>query len=492
MTGALLTVALQNLVLRGWLPPDASLVALVPLFRALTSARGVRHAIGTVSLASVGVSLPAFEGVLPAIPWSLPLAMGAYAFVLSPVGLLFVAVRRRLGLTASLALLPVVWIACEFVSSQWWLWRNYANPVSIGYLQASGTLMPVASVLGVRGVGLLLLGVNALVTAGLLRLEDARAALRLTAGAKSTSPRGATGAFCLAGVLMMTPLLVISLSNVREPVPSTDDSDVVRVGVVQPVADPVVQLAAESWSAAAEFATASLLEISFPALEGVDLVVWPEGALPAPFASGTPDWQAVVAPDLLSGSVLEVEGRRVNSVVQALDGPIERVFDKISPVPIGEAGISAGSRLVVGDWGGGELGVLVCLDSLHPVLARRVASFGAQAILVLSDDSFAAAMVTPYLHLMATAFRAVETGLPVLFASASGPSALILPDGSVQPLLGKGTRGTAVAEVPLSDSVTPFVKLGDLVGPGCGSVTMLLAGLLSIGGLRPARSGVSA
>jgi len=61
--------------------------------------------------------------------------------------------------------------------------------------------------------------------------------------------------------------------------------------------------------------------------------------------------------------------------------------------------------------------------------------------------------------------RAAESGLPIAFVQATGPSAAIAADGRIVAKLDAGRRGSIDVDLPIASVRTPFRRTGDLVGP---------------------------
>jgi apolipoprotein N-acyltransferase len=183
-----------------------------------------------------------------------------------------------------------------------------------------------------------------------------------------------------------------------------------------------------------------------------------------------------------------------SSVLVAEDGVAGR-YDKMRMVPFGEyiplrpalgwlSGISdaasedrrRGNELTTLDAGGLSIGPLVCFESSFPDLTRELARMGADVIVVQSATTTFQDSWAPEQHAALAAFRAVESGRPVVHATLSGVSTAYDADGRRILWVPTGARGTYVASVPLSRSPTPFVRLGDWIA--WGSAAVLVAWLL--------------
>jgi apolipoprotein N-acyltransferase len=459
MTGALLSAAVLGLVIRGWLPELVACAALVPAFLALARDPAPSRAALVVTIANLGLVTAAFEGILPAIPWAFPLAVAASLPWLALPGLLSAGAMRLGSVGLAVWMLPFTWTASEYLAGQRWLWGAAASPIALGYTQVDSPLLHVASFAGVHGVSFVVLVANASIAHCFL-LGKAWQSL---------------------GILS---IVIAALVAAPSRVPTDGQSaPALSVGIVQPAIERGWYQASSTMPEAREHVLQRLRALS-EAIADVDLLVWPEGAVPA----GTPLEDLLTGlsdlrsrgPEILAGAVTERDGRRYNSVIHVGDR-VSTVYDKLAPVSIGERGITAGDRLVAAHWGNWWVAPMVCLDSAYPTFARRLARFGADVLVVLSDDSFAQYMSTPGLHLRTTRFRAVETGLPLIFASAAGPSAIISPTGEIIAYAGSGDSTVLAAQLTrASSSTTSFVRFGDWVGLTSVFVTLLLLGAIRI------------
>lgn len=112
-------------------------------------------------------------------------------------------------------------------------------------------------------------------------------------------------------------------------------------------------------------------------------------------------------------------------------------------------------------------GTLICLDDVHPGVAREAARQGARVLLGLSNDSwFTARPQGARLHLAVASFRSIETRLPQLRVTANGISAVVDAGGEVGAQTGMGQTAVLIGDVALrAPSRTLAVACGDWVGP---------------------------
>jgi apolipoprotein N-acyltransferase len=227
-----------------------------------------------------------------------------------------------------------------------------------------------------------------------------------------------------------------------------------------------------------------------PAARRPDLIIWPEGAIPASMndylAPNT--WTRIVVEQALSpgqtlllGGYREVDSasgpRFYNSLValRRTGAGVETVgvYDKYRLVPFGEyfpmdhlADVLGLKKLVhVGDGfsagprprplklpGLPAVQPLICYESLFPSLPEQDI-LRPQAIVNISNDAWFGATSGPLQHLNIASYRAIETGLPMLRATPTGVSAVIDPYGRALATLPHGAK--AVLDAPLPAPAAP-------------------------------------
>ena len=237
-----------------------------------------------------------------------------------------------------------------------------------------------------------------------------------------------------------------------------------------------------------------------PAARRPDIVIWPEGALPAVIdelvAAGSP-YAPRLRNALHPGQILlmganraEPDGkgdyRYFNTLVAfRRDAAALRVggyYDKFRLVPFGEfmplgdlAG-KLGIRALVhmpDDFTAGQpsrplvvegmpaVQPLICYEALFPGLAgggERPAW-----ILNVSNDAWFGATSGPWQHLNIASYRAIEQGLPIIRSTPTGVSAVIDAQGRIVAgkMLGLGAYGVIDARLPASAPPTLYSRLGD-------------------------------
>ncbi len=119
--------------------------------------------------------------------------------------------------------------------------------------------------------------------------------------------------------------------------------------------------------------------------------------------------------------------------------------------------------------GKASLAPLICFEDTDPVLARKAARLGAQALVLITNDSWFSNSIEPVQHAAQAVLRALETGLPVIRVGNSGVTGVIAGDGRTRWLVDGGGKplvdapGTMVetVELPASPEPTPYTRLGD-------------------------------
>jgi apolipoprotein N-acyltransferase len=106
-------------------------------------------------------------------------------------------------------------------------------------------------------------------------------------------------------------------------------------------------------------------------------------------------------------------------------------------------------------------GILICWENLFTDLSDRLDRGGARVILQLTNDSDFEGPAEPAQHNAASLLRAVEYGLPIVVASAMGPSLAIDARGRIHESLGQSASPTRmIARVNTGGDPTVYSWLG--------------------------------
>ena len=353
----------------------------------------------------------------------------------------------------------------------------------IGYgLLATLPLMQLAALLGVYALSLL-------------------AVLLFASPAALFAPRGSRlggglGSAALAGLLVA----LLGLGYVwgeRRLASAAHDSTGVRLRIVQANVDQ-----AEKWRPenSVEIFNDYLELTKAGGLENIDIVIWPETAVPFLLADA-PDALSAIGDVLPQGTSLLVgSGRLVeesdapgepsadriyNSLLVIDDqGRVIGSYDKIHLVPFGEYLPfqsfleSLGIMQLTGVRGGFAVGngprllavpgappasPLICYEIIFPdAVTDRAARPG--WFINITNDAWFGSSAGPYQHFHQAQVRAIEQGLPVARAANTGISAVIDSYGRILAEIGLGEKGAIDADLPKVGPPTPFVQFGTILG----------------------------
>ena len=217
---------------------------------------------------------------------------------------------------------------------------------------------------------------------------------------------------------------------------------------------------------------------------GAELVVWPETAFYDPVLRNKALRRQIEElarrgpATILVGTPREdPSGDRFNSVLAFLPGGGEpAVQDKLRPAGYAEWHITPGRVRRPLDTPSGQLGVLICLESVYAQDVAELVDLGAELIVVTTDDSGFRRSPIAEFHARRSSLRAIETGRTVVHLSQAGPSYVFDARGRALARLGLFERGLLQAPGALSSERTAYQRLGDAF---CWGVWVLLAGLAS-------------
>ncbi|MEZ5777311.1 MAG: apolipoprotein N-acyltransferase [Paracoccaceae bacterium] len=259
----------------------------------------------------------------------------------------------------------------------------------------------------------------------------------------------------------------------------------VRVRLIQPNADQHLKWRGDMW---AYFLDRQIALTGQPPKRPLDLVVWPETAIPFLLdQSGSLFEEIAVASGgvPVASGVQRREGNRFFNSLAVADGAgkVFAVYDKHRLVPFGEYipygdtmakfgitafaaqqgfGYTSGPSTRVLDLGkAGRVLPLICYEAVFPQ-DLNAAPERADWILQVTNDGWFGKIAGPYQHLAQAQLRAVEQGLPLLRAANTGVTAVIDARGRLLQSLPLGTEGVLDADVPPALPATIYSRTGDL------------------------------
>lgn len=375
--------------------------------------------------------------------------------------------RRRLG-WFGLCAIPFYWTILEFIRS---LSPQVGFPWgSLGYtLSHYPRLIQFASITGLPGLTFLVVTVNLLIYLLIRSLKKPKRSIWLGTA---------------TGLLLFLPYLHGSQSMKRQDV----SQDNMKVGLLQINIEPQIKRQSRLYR---EYRISLLKSMTEEvAARGVDLIVWPETAIPGILNTGSRVMMQELSRDIgvpiLSGtSRVEWKGRQryrchnsaifatpESGIVQNYDKiylvpfserlPFDDVFPFLKSIHFGQGDFSPGNNYTVFSHPNGEFSTLICFESIFPRLVRQFVRRGARLLVNITEDSWFGRSPGPYQHAQMAILRAVEYRIGIARCANSGVSETIDPYGRVRKLTGIFSREIVVDSLPLRGGQTFYAKYGDL------------------------------
>lgn len=233
------------------------------------------------------------------------------------------------------------------------------------------------------------------------------------------------------------------------------------------------------------------------------LVVWPETVVLMPW-SRFPDvqkWLCQSARDwnagLVTGSVDRDKKKRGYNVAVSLSsrGYVMGIYQKVRLVPFSEyipmrwfplsrmlrflePEVSAGESVRSLPTDVGNVGAVICFESMFPDISRQLAQSGAEFLTVMTNDDWFGGTSAPTDHAAMSVFRAIETRRWIVRAANTGISSFIDERGRVVATIGWNQRDTLTRRVPhhaTKIGETFYVRHGDWFTFACAVVCALTA-----------------
>ena len=422
--------------------------------------------------------------------WLLP-----FAVTLMPAGLaLFTAFATALAHTAK-KFTPferVLVLACAFGITEW-LRGNILTGFPwnvLGYaLTYPLALMQSASVFGIYGLTVLAV----IIFAGPFAL------LRSKALGPHTSTQKYAPLVC--AIVPLALMFAFGAWRMSTPAPAAADAQRPKIRMVQTSVAQRDRMQPENRrSIFDDYLARSQMapDGSIDNAAGIDLIVWPEAALPfLPLAE--PVALAEIG-QLLQGGTRLITGalrletdprpqeRRVYNSLLVFEGgaPARHLgtYDKMHLVPFGEylpaqglleaiglqqitrqrGGFAKGEgpRMSLDISGIGRMWPLICYEAVFPQ-DTRLGNDRPDLLLTLTNDGWFGTITGPWQHYHQARVRAVETGVPMLRASGNGISAMIDPHGREQGRLELNAVGTLDARIPTRLQRPVYATFGDMI-----------------------------
>lgn len=386
---------------------------------------------------------------------------------------------------------PTIWVAMDFLRG--WLFTGFPW-FDLAYTQfQTPLLIQIADITGHHGVSFMIVMVNTLIFHAFGNYRK-----------QHTIKSGSDFAFRAAIVLMLA-ILSYNLAKFTLVEKQLNNSETFGVSVVQ---GNIRQ--DQKWLPQIQQQTLSkYLNLSQQIIEErePELIVWPETSLPF-YLSESPllkDISSLPASNhkltIMTGaphrdkSKDDSTTKYYNSAffIDANGLRAER-YDKQHLVPFGEyvplknlLPFLAPLVETVADFSPGtvkkpvtcqnvNVGVLICFESIFPILSRQQTKNGAGLLVNLTNDAWYGKSTAPWQHLSMAVFRAIENRRSLARAANTGVSGFIDPLGQMHELSPLFEDFTGYSDLPIIKNKSIFTFYGGyLAGLICLLITILLA-----------------
>ncbi|MDD5291823.1 MAG: apolipoprotein N-acyltransferase, partial [Candidatus Omnitrophica bacterium] len=348
--------------------------------------------------------------------------------------------------------LSCVWVILEYLRSN--LLSGFPWAI-LGYSQYQNIkIIQFADIAGGFGLSFLVIFVN----------------LCLFAVIKILYARDFKALFKFALILSATFIAVYAYGSYSINKYSRNDEAVLKVSLIQANIPQE-----EKWSSFhKEKIKIDYLDLSVKAAEDApDIIIWPETSYPEYIIEGDAESivpmlaaQYHVGVPILFGAVYQKEGSYFNSAILLKDISVSpQIYKKIHLVPFGEylplrklffflepfvpiGDFSSGSEFFIFDVENKNkepvrFGVLICFEDTIAQLSRQFVLRGADFLVNITNDAWFKKTSSPYQHLQASVFRAVENRVCLIRAANTGVTCVIDNRGKIIKRLG-GNQGTDI------------------------------------------------
>jgi len=370
---------------------------------------------------------------------------------------------------------PLLWVLTEY----WRGWFLTGFPWSyVAHSQHNFiTMIQIASVTGTYFISFLIVAINILI---FYVLSRKRVPLL----------------FALFVVMAVIASLLFGYTRLKDRAEGTLKTAIIQGNILQDV----------KWDEAFKLRTMDIYsQLTLKEARSVDLVIWPETAMPFVF-DGDPAKTVITAlPEMLSTHLLlgtlfrDGQGRFYNSAyIFGKKGQLVGRYDKVHLVPFGEFTplrdyfpFLEKISVATGDFFSGsghdpiatelgKVGLLICYEGTFPYITVDTARRGAQVLVNITNDAWFGRSSAPFQHLAFYTFRAIETDRFVLRAANTGVSAIIDPRGRIIARTNIFERTVLKGTFAMRDGQTFYVRHGDYFVVLCVAmmVGLILRGLL--------------
>ncbi len=376
--------------------------------------------------------------------------------------------------------LPLIWVIFEFI--QTFIFSGFPWLLA-GYSQLQGPLAKLSTWLGVYGVSWFIVAI----TVSCVILLRVRAQSELESSKNPTSKLTLTVQLAIViGLFISFPLLAY-FSQAEKIVA---DKQTIDVALVQPNIPQEQKWDRQYFS--------KVINILFEQSEkhwDADLIVWPEGAIPA-YRHQVRDIMAELdqqsrqqQTDLLLGLPIYKPEIQVSYSALISLGQHKQDYHKQVLVPFGEyvplgnylRGVIQFLNLPMSSFSPAEANQLpfefenyqvipaICYEIAYPNIVHRLAKSADQAtqkaklLVTVSNDAWFGDSLGPYQHMQMAQMRALELGMPLVRSTNDGITAVVNARGEFLSKLDRYQQATLRVQVPLDNYLTLYRQYG-LIG----------------------------
>ncbi len=376
---------------------------------------------------------------------------------------------------------PMLWVGWDYLRTLTELnfpWTDF------GYTQAYYLpLIQVADIFGVFGISMMIYTVNVL--------------LYITIKSEF---RNKTRLASLV-IAMLLPVIFTIYGLIRLPEQSPEGS--LDIALVQGNIDRETKW--KSGGRAISFAT--YLNMTREAIEhDVDLVIWPETAMPyyllhkqrhlkrvkdivdssnVSILTGIPHYVSLNRGEYIYFNAAALVSPGVDTIphyekVKLVPGseriPFSGRFKVLKEIRLGNADFSSGRYRTIFELNDIKFAVAICFESAFPDYCAEFCREGAEFLVVITNDMWFGPSGMPYSHAMMSAFRAIENRVPIARCANTGVSMFFDKYGRVSGETSTHERLNSYGSIAPEKSKSLYNRWGDFVPRGCvfGSLMMII------------------
>ena len=442
---------------------------------------------------------------------------------------LFLRVRTRMGLLAGLAFLPPAWVGFEYSHSL----SEISFPwITLGNSQAYDLQrLQIAEFTSTYGISFLVLCFNVI---GFILISNL--------AARKWTLRSKSALLALAGLLIIYLGPWVYGSIVMQRISRESGHASLTIGVVQPNIDPW-----EKWNSGGESPWASyerqlegyVRETKALANKHMDLVVWPETAIPFRILlPGNQIYWHWLRASLDSTGTAVLTGLPYTVFYDSADAPksashdrlrnryyddynstallipgrgVGPVYKKIVLVPFAERIPYAETfnflieplkwNVGIGMWGRGidtvvfslptsgnaatMFASMICYESVYPNFVREFVLRGAQFLVIVTNDSWWGKTPGAYQHASYASIRAIENRRWIVRAANGGISGFVDPAGMYHEATQLYTAASFHGTIVPRSELTFYARHGDVFAGACVLFALILFGMTFLPQPRP-------